>query len=156
MIDDDEIKKLRALCEAATKGPWTDFDRRRDVFPGDDWIEIRQRDALVIMDEFQESPCDECGRQHVNGCDRFHVATIKLPRERNYGCGKKARAAAHRACMADARFIAAARTALPAALDEIERLRAELAAVRADSWPKQYECEDPLRQPQQRDPGGDQ
>ena len=80
-MDVEEIASLRAVCAAATPGPWND-------------------------------------RRHADGGDVFgccaHVDTPSTQGRRSLLEGLT---------RADAAFIAAARTALPAALDEIERLR---------------------------------
>jgi len=76
MMTDDRIKQLRALCEAATDGPW---DSARDGvwrWYGDN-----------------------------SECVAGHLTNPMAP---------------------DAAFIAAARTALPEALDDVERLRAQV------------------------------
>ncbi len=91
-----DIKGLRALCEAATPGPWT-------------------VDPLAYRDN---------GEQAYFPRVRFHLTP-----DAKWGMGS----ALINECPgpmemhnATAAFIAAARTALPEALNEIERLRAQL------------------------------
>ena len=86
-MDDDQIKAARALCEAATSGPWSAEDGTADRAPT------------------------------INGPARPGVAGFPVPM----------RVASNQ----DAAFIAAARTLLPAALDEIEKARTTSAAEAA-------------------------
>lgn len=96
------IAELRALCAAATPGPWEVDGDGRDI----------------------------CGFT-----DRLGAANGQSPYEitENNGFMRNDMAA-------DAAFIAAARTALPEAIDEIERLRAALVriatgdALDPDTW----------------------
>ena len=97
-MDVEEIASLRALCAAATPGPWND---RRHADGGD----------VFGCCAHVDTPSTQGGRSLLEGLTR-----------------------------ADAAFIAAARTALPAALDEIERLRAAWRTVNAPD-----EHQDPCR-----------
>jgi len=74
-MNDDRIKQLRALCEAATPGPWH-YDDEGARWPAPLWYS-----SVILV------------------ADGAHVAN-------------------------NANLIAEARTALPEALDEVERLRA--------------------------------
>lgn len=88
-----DVRAARALCDAATKGPWY-----ASVAPIDERVSdidyVVETDDLLISGVYSGGPHDDLLAQP------------------------------------DAEFIAAARTLLPAALDEIERLRAALAAER--------------------------
>lgn len=86
-MTDADIKRLRALCEAATPGPWT---------------------AQTVCDTDSDDWC-AVGPTHLYADDDPAVDDGDP----------------HPAAEADAAFIAAARTALPALLDEVEGLRAE-------------------------------
>ena len=83
-----DVPAARALCDAATKGPWTSRHRHCDGDP-------RHDDEMSGLGLEVDGPPEPMLR------------------------GQFERAA-------DAAFIAASRTLLPAALDEIERLRKEL------------------------------
>lgn len=78
-MDADEIARLRALCEAATRAPW-------------------HRGGMDAYD-------GECFKRMASGHGMNHTLVADTMRS------------------ADRDFCIAARTALPAALDEIERLR---------------------------------
>lgn len=106
-----DLERLRALCEAATPGPWCsasvpDLSSREDIIRmlAEQWV---------------------CGPDSVeNEC--LHVLAGRGEDERSAcvtGNGPDRRA--------NARFIAAARNALPALLDEVEWLRAENDRLRA-------------------------
>lgn len=84
-----ELKELRALCEAATKGEWFADDHDSD------------------------------GNAHVWGSDGDGICKTNNPTDAD----------------ANAAFIAAARTAVPALLDEVERLRAALATIERSGAP---------------------
>lgn len=96
-----DIPALRQLCEAATKGPW--FDKTTVG-------------ASSHIADFGDVFAD-----HDETTDTLAMGRRALVRM-NHNYPK---------FLADASFIATAREALPAALDEIESLRAELAAARA-------------------------
>lgn len=84
----ERIAELKALCDAATPGPWRqDYER---VIGNGEWIE----DVATAV---------------YTGPPRFHEQRFH-----------------------DAALIAAARTALPEALAEIERLRAQVAELEAE------------------------
>lgn len=85
-MTDDDIKRLRGLCAAATAGPWR-------------W-ELTYNNAGLPLADF--------AIPGHNGGGVVEMLAV------------------------DAALIAAARTALPAALDEIERLRGELDEREAD------------------------
>ena len=94
----EEIQRLRALCDAATDGPWDASD------PAMGYVQI--------MGGFDGDADD-------NGACVFistHVADIIDNRDE----------------IANMDFIVAARTVLPAALDEIDRLSASLSKVTAE------------------------
>lgn len=87
-MTDEEIRRLRTLCEAATPGPWQVAE-----YDGDDWTcdyKIESGSGTVLA-----------------GPSIRHAGKVQ----------------------SNATFIAEARTALPAALDEIERLREILGNV---------------------------
>ena len=88
MMTTEELKRLRELCEKATKGEW-----------------------------YEDCGCveDSCGMATIATCGHGGIVIDQY--------------------RADARFIAAARTALPALLDEVERLRKALKAI-ADKQPR--------------------
>lgn len=88
-MTDDEIKAARALCEAATPGPWAFMN---EAYP---WVAGAVDEDIACPSTVIEF--NECGEQ------------------------------AH----SDARFIAAARTLLPAALDALEQARRERDEARA-------------------------
>ena len=81
-MTDDEIKQARALCEAATLGPWSETESGNTI--------------------------DEDRFSYVMDANGMSVSRMAW-----HGQGKR-----------NAAFIAAARTLLPKALDEIERLKA--------------------------------
>ena len=93
-MTDERINELRALCDAASPGPWRayscdDLPRSACAIRSAEFDAQRDGDGDVVRDTNR----DEC----------HHMMT-----------------------RADAELIAAARTALPEALDEIERLRADV------------------------------
>lgn len=97
-----DVPRLRALCEAATAGPWK---------PSLDLFEVDEGYEMVVETADPDGPLIRCG-------------TDVLPR------GEGGEAAAQRSQGArDAAFIAAARSALPIALDEVERLRGALTEI---------------------------
>jgi len=83
----EEIARLRALCKAATPGPW--------LQPLED-----ERGAIVSAAEPEVS---------LLGLDRDRMAIFVNE--------------------ADADLVVAARTAMPALLDEVERLKAEVRSL---------------------------
>jgi len=91
-MTNDRIKELRALCEAATPGPWV-VTRHNWECGSINWLAANDRD---VDGNFYAHIQDGAGGD---------------PGERNPRAKQ------------DAAFIAAARTALPEALDEVERLR---------------------------------
>lgn len=97
------LAHLRALCDAATPGPWAVYDRTPEDIerPGIDGV-------------YAEPQGKYSGRIV----------------ETDFGC--------YPPYKRDAAFIAAARTALPEALDEIERLAAQVEALRTRT-PYYYE-----------------
>lgn len=90
-MTNEEIARLRALCEKATPGPW--------------------KQSWMWVDKHSMPMCVE---QDDGSGDGPAVCRVDEYDERG---------------PADAEFIAAARTALPAALDEIERMRGVLERI---------------------------
>lgn len=122
-----DIPALRQLCEAATKGPWT-------------W-NLNKKHRSVILEGvtgMHESVLDFRRWGMSGATPRFRNIAIKYePMEPAEKFAVPVEGREHHADWfqtinhPDAAFIATARTALPAALAEIESLRAELAAARA-------------------------
>jgi len=107
-----DVTKLRALCEAATPGPWK---HDLDMFDIDDGYE-----ACVADDHVELLARIDTGVECHKGGEKWTSADSA---ERDARCVHARSSQA----MRDAALIAAARTALPACLDEIEHLRAALA-----------------------------
>ena len=107
-----DTKKVRDYCEQATHGPWS-WERG---LSGE--TEVRYQHVLAVGGE---NP--DVGK---GICDTFHD-------EGGYGLQE------HPGRKEDAEFIAQARTDLPAACDEIDRLRKSEAAIRADERVKVLE-----------------
>lgn len=100
-----DIAKSREICDAATPGPW---------------------------DQLGQS---ETNRPYILCVTRQHLAKFSTVTHGDGNCGPHWPAMGRSQETANAAFIAHARTALPAALDEIERLRAELARLTPASSP---------------------
>jgi len=90
----ERIKDLRALCEAATEGPWEAWESSRAC-------ELASR-VDAPSTGFKDKP-------------EYAAVCYLSPYNKEF---------------ADCRFIATARTALPEALDEVERLRGEVERLR--------------------------
>lgn len=106
-----EIAALRALADAATPEPWAERPDSGKVAKRNDWHTIiDERGVPVVQTGFVEiHPGD--------GEESYAEAGVKMRPE-------------------DRSFIAAARTAVPALLDEVERLRGALRGV-LSAMPKQ-------------------
>lgn len=88
MIEDKELNRLRALCEGATPGPWTNpWTEELDPANHLAGTTIRGADGQAVIEELW--------------CDGPNVGILP----------------------GDAEFITASRTAMPALLEEIERLK---------------------------------
>lgn len=103
-MTDDELKKLRALAGAATPGPWI-AQPDNDAGPA--------RVGSLATDEWFVSV------DRHNGGKEYRDGWIErwVPKEN---------------ANATAAFIAVARTAVPALLDEVERLRATCEGLRVE------------------------
>jgi hypothetical protein len=106
-VTTEELKRLRELCDAATKGEWvtawSDSKDRKMCFEG----------VCVPNDD---APFD----WSTLGFTATRVMRIEVEK----GSLEQLQA------QANARFIAESRTALPALLDEVERLEREVAELR--------------------------
>lgn len=102
----ERIKQLRELCDGATRGPWRYDDRSNS---GKNWL-------LATFGAWERWP----------GSPREETGDAILTTD-NVRCSQMAAGDAR----GDAEFCAAARTAIPELLDEVERLRDEVE--RADS-----------------------
>lgn len=102
----DEIARLRALAEKATPGPWERMNAT-DVFTASG-VEAADGRRASRNDGWQVADC-QCGLTFLPDGEQ---AELK-PAEQ----------------IANAEWIAAARDALPRALDEIERLRSVLMVI---------------------------
>ena len=96
-MTNDRIKQLRALCEAAADGPW------------------RAGRADMVSYTF-EGPKAFKNVYGPRESEHPNMPGEMIPTEEARAYGDK--------CIEGAQFIAEARTALPEALDEVERLRA--------------------------------
>ena len=106
MMTQEELKFIRARCEAATPGPWVDRMLGPYAKPG-----MRR-----VMEGRKAGPTahGEVARTHRDGGVHTSCTTGKWETER-----------------VNALFIAHARTDVPALLDEVERLRSLVAALEA-------------------------
>ncbi len=109
-MTDDELKAIRARCEAATPGPWVD----RMLGP------YGRQDMRRVMEGRKAGPTmhGEVARTYRDGGVHTSCTTGKLETER-----------------VNALFIAHARSDIPALLDEVERLRSLVAALEAAPCP---------------------
>jgi hypothetical protein len=98
----EDIAKARALCEAATVPPWK-ADKKERI--GENWM-------IGSIIDTGSAEDGNCYSNWIVTTDCVHAS------EMISGDAK-----------ADAEFIAAARTLLPEALDEIERLRKQLSVT---------------------------
>lgn len=129
----DDRKRLRELAEAALRwstGHWFVFDNQAKAphVP----VEIRQsagpgvEGGAPMMRQWQELPCDECGGDHVNGAERWHIAEMTKVTHRYHGCGRKAARDAYQSVRDEAAHIASANpAAVLALLDQIEAVERE-------------------------------
>lgn len=118
-MTDDEIKRLRALCEAATPGPW------EKIWPA--FRDQNYRDILVSLRSVIHRDLTAGDRLEWSRTLDSAVSSM----EAGYGVqgpddGSESVPVSYEE---DADFIAAARTALPALLDEVERLTKENAGA---------------------------
>jgi hypothetical protein len=108
MITKEQLAEWRELCEKATEGPWA-------------WEAIGEMVNGYVLG----LACDENG-ELVEGYIEDDPDAITDPIIRRSMIGEHEAATCN---YGDPEFIAAARTALPALLDEVERLRSLLAAI---------------------------
>jgi hypothetical protein len=123
----ERIAELRALAEAATPGPWAYFDTGDKGGPG--WVlgtiyDTREKDMVWHTGRVEPDIYNEETTEFVQVADIMD----RIAHDSDDGHAR----------IQDAAFIAAARTALPEALDSIEALwemveRAEDVTVRIDA-----------------------
>lgn len=115
-MSDFDVPAARALCDAATKGPWCVWDGPAYVGGGHDLCIGSGGDKWIAnMDERNCRTLDQSkahGDEHdaPDVCPICSLSADDITKEQR----------------GTADFIAASRTLLPAALDEIERLRKEI------------------------------
>lgn len=109
-MTDEELKAIEALVEATTPGPWREDDCNIICGP------LADARMAAVMAKIEGRPYD---KEHIR-FDAF-VATTQQRHEESD---------------ADARFIAAARTAVPALIAALraERRRAKVAEAQWDYW----------------------
>lgn len=137
-MDDERIEELERVCERATPGPWVDYT---DVYYEQCKKDRKQRGRWYHGTERESQPIALIASGILPGLgpikpEHFPVRVSKydlqnvlslfwshLPKNLKtvYNMGLFSR---------DAEFITTARTALPEALAEIKRLKAEVAALR--------------------------
>jgi hypothetical protein len=115
MITADELKRLRALCDAATPGPW---EADLDVFDAEEGI------VACIIDRPISTIIKIETELRIAAADPWTAEDS----QRRDDTWKLARAGQE---IKDAQLVAAARNALPRLLDEIERMQAVVEAAKA-------------------------
>lgn len=115
-----DVPAARALCDAATSGPWCVWDGPEYVGGGRDLCIGSGGDKWIA--NMDERNCRTLDQSKAHGDEHDAPDVCPICSLGSDDITKEQRGTAD--------FIAAARTLLPAALDEIERLRAALAAER--------------------------
>jgi hypothetical protein len=128
-IDLDAIERIAKAALKWSTGVWFVFDNPKAPHVP---IEIRQGmpegGPAAQMRTWQRLPCDECGGNHVNGADRWHIAEMTKATWRYYGCGRHAAADAEQSVRDEAAHIAAMDPTTTLAL--VARVRRLEAALR--------------------------
>ena len=110
-----DVAVVRARCEAATPGPWQWVTTEDDGLLVDAVFENSRR----LWDSLSLRTVERFPTRWVGPLPKFVLSSVQDPDGEDPG--------------ADLWFIAHARTDLPAALDEIDRLTAEIATLRGEA-----------------------
>jgi hypothetical protein len=115
-MTDQELKKLRDLCEKATPGPWKNDCGNGQVETEDLRVVICNREGgLGRLEDCLSMYCRECEGDIFEAAKELPEEVQQLLKYDNED---------------DMEFIAEARTAIPKLLDEVESLKEENASLR--------------------------
>lgn len=126
MIDEKQLAEWKALADAATGGPWTVYDYSSPREPGENGCHIVGHCRKATPHGPAESPARHGGTDFPCGGYDTEVVTT------DGGC--------YTHNEADLDFIATARTAVPALVEEVRRLRGLCACGHAKEDHEPTEC----------------
>lgn len=104
----EQRAELRRLCEEATEGPW------EWVIEDESMLSLGTEGIVMENTVLWCNRCDSCIKYVREQPERFDAWRCGMPNKINSD------------------FIAASRTALPALLDEVERLEAEIERLKKE------------------------